>query len=66
LKDPPTRTEVLAHAFIVRIQRAKRKEPESEWRGRIVHVPTQRTVSFAGLANVGCALTTMISEVDGN
>jgi hypothetical protein len=43
-----------AHTFIIRMRRAAAGvgSGAEEWHGEVVHVPSQRTVSFRGLSSL--------------
>jgi hypothetical protein len=59
-----TTTQSEGHAFIVRVRR-EREGPggnASEWRGEVIHVPSQRSISFQGLDQVVVVITALLAE----
>ena len=59
-----TSTERVAHTFIVRLHLEQGKSSKAEWRGEIVHVPTQRSASFRGLPGVTGAIVRLMSDME--
>jgi hypothetical protein len=53
-----------AHAFIVRIrkERGSATVGTPEWRGEVIHVPSQRTMMFQGLDQLIPTITRLLSE----